>query len=270
MRIHTQQAIGMLGGAVKPGEQDIGVQVIAARDPIDVQAQAGAMLVQARDVINVKSSNAHIDWAAAKKISLSTVGGANITIDGGNITVQCPGKISINAGKKTFTGPEKTDYVMPRLPHSDVSMVNVRFNMLLRDIPGPFGVPIPFADWRIVKAHDMSTALESPNTILEGKSDTNGKVLLSGDDELKLRKAYVAQPNQIWLIHDSHVQQIEMVVHNDQWTLDQKQLHALDAMGYSDAYGTVGDDSVKPFYAQLANAEHKVKSASALLNKTKG
>ncbi len=118
LRIHTQQAIGMLGGAVKAGEQDIGVQVIAARDPIDVQAQAGAMMVQARDVINVKSSNAHIDWASAKKISLSTVGGANITIDGGNITVQCPGKIEIKAGKKSFIGPTKTDYTMPALPTS--------------------------------------------------------------------------------------------------------------------------------------------------------
>lgn len=118
MRIHTQQTIGMLGGAVKPGEQDVGVQVIAARDPIDVQAQAGAMMVQALDVVNVKSSNAHIDWAAAKKISLSTVGGANITIDGGNITVQCPGKIEIKAGKKSFIGPEQVDYPMPLLPNS--------------------------------------------------------------------------------------------------------------------------------------------------------
>ncbi len=109
----------MLGGAVKPGAQDLGVQVIAARDPIDVQAQAGAMLVQARDEINVKSANAHIDWAAAKKISLSTAGGANITIDGGNITVQCPGKIEIKAGKKSFIGPERTDYRIPELPSSE-------------------------------------------------------------------------------------------------------------------------------------------------------
>jgi type VI secretion system secreted protein VgrG len=55
--------------------------------------------VQARDEVNVISANAHIDWAAAKKISLSTAGGANITIEGGNITVQCPGKIKVHAGK---------------------------------------------------------------------------------------------------------------------------------------------------------------------------
>jgi uncharacterized protein (DUF2345 family) len=118
LRIHTSQAIGLLGGAVKPGIPELGVQLIAARDSIHVEAQAGAMQVQARDVINVKSSNAHIDWAAAKKISLSTAGGANITIDGGNITVQCPGKIEVKAGKKSFIGPERTPYDLPAMPRS--------------------------------------------------------------------------------------------------------------------------------------------------------
>ncbi len=135
LRIHTQQTIGMLGGAVKPGAQDIGVQVIAARDPIDVQAQAGVMLVQARDEINVKSANAHIDWAAAKKISLSTAGGANITIDGGNITVQCPGKIEIKAGKKSFIGPVRGNYELPRLPSSDPVCVDCLIKALKSGSP---------------------------------------------------------------------------------------------------------------------------------------
>jgi type VI secretion system secreted protein VgrG len=115
MRLHTGQAIGMLGGVVKPGEGNLGLQLIAAQGPIDIQAQADVLRVQARDEVNVMSANAHIDWAAAKSISLSTAGGANITIAGGNITVQCPGKIMIHAGKKSFTGPDKLDYKMPPL-----------------------------------------------------------------------------------------------------------------------------------------------------------
>jgi type VI secretion system secreted protein VgrG len=93
MRVHTGQAIGVLGGAVKAGEGRLGLQLIAAKDAIDIQAQADELKVQARDEVNVISANAHVDWAAAKKISLSTAGGANITIEGGNITVQCPGKM---------------------------------------------------------------------------------------------------------------------------------------------------------------------------------
>jgi Rhs element Vgr protein len=118
MRIHTGQAIGMLGGAVKPGESGIGLQLIAAKDAIDIQAQGDEIKVQARDEVNVVSANAHIDWAAAKSISLSTAGGANIAIDGGNITVQCPGKITVHAAKKSFGSPEQFNYKLPILPQS--------------------------------------------------------------------------------------------------------------------------------------------------------
>jgi type VI secretion system secreted protein VgrG len=119
VRVHSGQAIGMLGGAVKPGESDMGLQLIAAKDTIDVQAQADVLKVQARDEVNVISANAHIDWAAAKSISLSTAGGANVTIAGGNITIQCPGKITIHAGAKHFIGPERLSYAMPSLPRTD-------------------------------------------------------------------------------------------------------------------------------------------------------
>ena len=117
-RLHTGQAIGMLGGAVKAGEGDAGVQLIAAQGAIDVQAQADVLNVQAREEVNVISANAHVDWAAAKSIRLSTAGGANITIEGGNITIQCPGKITVFAGKKSFIGPTRAPYVMPPLPSS--------------------------------------------------------------------------------------------------------------------------------------------------------
>jgi uncharacterized protein (DUF2345 family) len=118
MRLHTGQAIGVLGGAVKAGEGGVGLQLTAAKDAIDIQAQADELKVQARDEVNVVSANAHIDWAAAKRISLSTAGGANITIEGGNITVQCPGKIVVHAGAKTFGAPAQLKYKLPILPRS--------------------------------------------------------------------------------------------------------------------------------------------------------
>jgi uncharacterized protein (DUF2345 family) len=118
LRAHSGQAIGVLGGAVKPGEGGLGMQLIATKDAIDIQAQADELKVQARDEINIVSANAEVDWAAAKRISLSTAGGANITIEGGNITVQCPGKLTIHAGKKTFTAPTQMAYAMPAIPHS--------------------------------------------------------------------------------------------------------------------------------------------------------
>ena len=118
MRVQTRQAIGVLGGVVKAGENNMGLQLIAAKDAVDIQAQADLMKVQARDEVNAISANAHIDWAAAKKITLSTTGGANITIDGGNITVQCPGKLTIRAGTKNFSGSTNISYPLPLMPQS--------------------------------------------------------------------------------------------------------------------------------------------------------
>ena len=118
LRVHAGEAIGMLGGAVKPGEGGLGLQLIAAQDDIVFQAQSDTLTVQARDDVNVISAHAHIDWAAAKSISLSTAGGANITIAGGNITVQCPGKLTIHAGVKDFDGPARLDYPLLALPTS--------------------------------------------------------------------------------------------------------------------------------------------------------
>jgi Rhs element Vgr protein len=116
MRIHSGQAIGMLGGAVKAGEDNVGLQLIAAQGAVDLQAQGDVLNVQARDQVDIVSANAHIDWAAAKSISLSTAGGANITIEGGNITVQCPGKITIHAAKKSFESGKEVNYKLPFLP----------------------------------------------------------------------------------------------------------------------------------------------------------
>lgn len=118
MRLQSRQAIGVLGGATAAGEGKLGLQLIAGKGRVDVQSQADALHLQGRDEVNVISANAHIDWAAAKSISMSTAGGSNITIDGGNITIQCPGKITIHAGVKKFSGPEQISIPMPELPRS--------------------------------------------------------------------------------------------------------------------------------------------------------
>ncbi|WP_394778285.1 DUF2345 domain-containing protein, partial [Undibacterium sp.] len=60
---------------------------------------------------------------------LSTAGGANITIEGGNITVQCPGKIMIQAGKKSFTGPSTIGTQMPVLPRGTMKF-DEKFQLL--------------------------------------------------------------------------------------------------------------------------------------------
>ena len=118
VRVHTGQAVGILGGAIAKGESGIGLQLVGAKDVLDIQAQTGELKIQARDEISVISVNAHIDWAAAKKIDFSTAGGANITIEGGDIIVKCPGRIKVHAGKKSLINPAKMTYPLPTMPTS--------------------------------------------------------------------------------------------------------------------------------------------------------
>ena len=107
----TGIAQDMLGGAIKPGTEAAGkgFTMIAGSGNIEVQAQADQMQIAAKLDVSIQSQSAHIDWAAAKKITLSTAAGANITIKGGNITVQCPGTIAIHAATKSFVGPERSE-----------------------------------------------------------------------------------------------------------------------------------------------------------------
>jgi uncharacterized protein (DUF2345 family) len=117
LRAQTGQAIGVLGGAMAPGENGLGLQLVAAKDTVDIQAQADQMKLQARDDIKITSANAEMDWAAAKRITLSTAGGANITIDGGNITVQCSGHVDDPRSQEEFFRTERQPYP-PAMPNS--------------------------------------------------------------------------------------------------------------------------------------------------------
>jgi type VI secretion system secreted protein VgrG len=123
-RLHTGQAIGILGGAVAPGKQaaGTGLTMIAAQGEVSLQAQADKMQVAAQGELTLGSQGQHIDAAAAKRIVIATEGGASITIEGGNITVMCPGKILVKAGKKSFMGGQNIKVEMPVLPKQDMSL----------------------------------------------------------------------------------------------------------------------------------------------------
>lgn len=117
-RVHTGQAIGILAGAMQPGSEAAGkgLTVIAAQGPIDLQAQAGAAQIAAKDTLELKTARGVVNLAAAKRITLAVSGGASITIEGGSLTVQCPGKITVQAGQKSMVGPGTYAQAMNAMP----------------------------------------------------------------------------------------------------------------------------------------------------------
>ena len=115
MRIHTGQAIGLTTGGLKAGT---GLQLIAAQGDTSLQAHDDQIAIKAKQQLDIKSAHSHIDLAAAKNITLRTAGGASINIQGGNITVQCPGTFTVHAGSKGFTGPTSLSAPLPMFPKS--------------------------------------------------------------------------------------------------------------------------------------------------------
>ncbi|PTD95275.1 hypothetical protein C8261_15455 [Pseudothauera lacus] len=94
---HAGQAIGLVAGAIAPGEGNTGLALIAAHDDIDLAAHSSTFALQARDTLDLASLAEHIDFAAARRIVIAVDGGASITLDG-SITVRCPGNLTIHVG----------------------------------------------------------------------------------------------------------------------------------------------------------------------------
>ena len=163
MRLHSEQVIGVLAGAVKEGGKNVGVQLIASQGGINLQAQADNLKLVAKEKLEVISVKSNIDLASAKDVILSTVGGANITITAGNISIQCPGTIKVMAGRKKFSAQSKLGFEMPELPRANMPY-DEKFQLL--DFSGD-----PVANMRFA-------ILKSDGGRIEGVTDKNGMLPL--------------------------------------------------------------------------------------------
>ncbi|MES2758955.1 MAG: type VI secretion system Vgr family protein [Pseudomonadota bacterium] len=272
MRVHSGQAIGVLAGAVKAGDGDVGLQLIAAKGSIDYQAQADELKVQARDEINVISANAHIDWAAAKSISLSTAGGANITIDGGNITVQCPGKITVHAGMKKLNSPDHMNYPSPRLPQSEIAARPLKFAMRLADTPGPHGHPLANTPWIISQGEepDGMDFIDEKTRVLTGRTDQDGKIQLSASEEERLAQAYCSNPGRTWLVYPGHTVLLKVTIESTDWDEREKLLQAMNAADLSpDLHASIFDEGARA-HAKYGQEVFGVNSSKEIFPKVKG
>ena len=88
--MHAGQAIGVAAGLSKAGDNNIGLQLTAGQDNIDVQAQHDVLKLMAKQDLKLVSVDMNVE---AKRIRIATAGGASITLEGGNIAVECAGPI---------------------------------------------------------------------------------------------------------------------------------------------------------------------------------
>jgi uncharacterized protein (DUF2345 family) len=74
--------------------------------------------IAAKQMLEIKSANGSINIAAGKRVVLAVSGGASIIIENGNVTFACPGKIMVQAGKKSMIGSGTMSWQMPSMPQS--------------------------------------------------------------------------------------------------------------------------------------------------------
>jgi type VI secretion system secreted protein VgrG len=242
-RLHTGQSLGILAGAIQAGQgaKGTGLTVIAGQGPVQMQAQADRAEVAAKNLVNVQSANAHIDWAAAKKVTLTTSGGAQIVIGAEGITVQCPGQITVRAASKSFVGPEAANFPLPKLPQAPFEPIPMAFKFALSDLPGKHGAPRAFTPWSIYKSTDGVTVAEM---LLTGQTDAEGRIQLTGDQETMLAKAYAQLPGSLWIKLPGQTRKLDIAIEREHWSDSDKATESLAAMDYTLTTTTVPGQSV--------------------------
>ncbi|SOZ14417.1 conserved hypothetical protein; putative VGR-RELATED PROTEIN [Cupriavidus taiwanensis] len=121
-RIHAGQAIGITAGLSSAGEGNVGLQLTAGQGDVDLQAQHDLLKLAAREDLTIVSANMNVDFAAAKRIRIATAGGAAITIEGGNITFECPGPITYKAAQRKFEPGVNTTLDLLQFPDAASSL----------------------------------------------------------------------------------------------------------------------------------------------------
>ena len=127
-RLHTGQAIGVIGGATRPGSgaAGTGITLVAGKGDVQVQAQSDTLQLQAQGLVDVQSAQSHVDWASVKRITLQTQAGAKIVIDSSGIATSCPGTITVHAAEIDFPGAAMETYTYPLMPKLNIKLKTKR------------------------------------------------------------------------------------------------------------------------------------------------
>jgi type VI secretion system secreted protein VgrG len=115
---HTGQALSVLAGVIKPGQNNLGLQAIAANDPLTIQAQADTIKILAQQALQLSSQQGDVILASPKAIHLKTEAGARISLINGNIEVHAPGTLTLKRAVSKQVSGEKVDYPLPAMPHT--------------------------------------------------------------------------------------------------------------------------------------------------------
>ncbi|MCW5860238.1 MAG: DUF2345 domain-containing protein, partial [Caldilineales bacterium] len=110
---HTFAAVSGRHGALLAQQGPL--RVIAAGGPVTVQAHTDALELLADQSVTVTATDERIDVLAQHKIVLQA-GQTRVTLEGGNITFECPGNFIVKASQHPFMAGESKAAELDLLP----------------------------------------------------------------------------------------------------------------------------------------------------------
>ncbi|ENE3605075.1 type VI secretion system tip protein VgrG [Escherichia coli] len=143
-------------GAVSLLSRNQGMQLLAAKGRVNIQAQSDDLSMSSQQNLDIQSSEGKVTVSANQELILAC-GGAYIKLSGGNIELGCPGQILLKSTNMQKMGPTSLDIASVEMP---------------RGFGGGFiftdeaGVPQPSTPYRLTTAE---------GDILQGITDENGK-----------------------------------------------------------------------------------------------
>lgn len=144
------------GEAVSLLANNQGMQLLAAKGEVNIQAQSDALSVSAQQNLEIQSSEGTVTVSAHQELVLAC-GGAYIKLSGGNIELGCPGNILLKSANVQKMGAASLDIAPIDMP------VGFGGGFILTDDKG---IPQPSTPYRI-------TTVEGD--VLQGITDENGK-----------------------------------------------------------------------------------------------
>ncbi|EMN5545022.1 type VI secretion system tip protein VgrG [Enterobacter cloacae] len=144
------------GEAVSLLANNQGMQLLAAKGEVNIQAQSDALSVSAQQDLEIQSSEGTVTVSAHQELVLAC-GGAYIKLSGGNIELGCPGNILLKSANVQKMGAASLDIAPIDMP------VGFGGGFILTDDKG---IPQPSTPYRITTAE---------GDVLQGITDENGK-----------------------------------------------------------------------------------------------
>ena len=177
-----------------------GLQAIAANGQVSLQAHTDALKLLADNDVTVISANGHIEIKAKKKISLMA-GQAAVTLEGGNISFACPGKITVKGGQHLFDKGAHKAAVLEKLLDSRFKLFDEQFQL-----KGSNGTPIPDLPYKITTAEgDVYRGISDKDGYAERISTMDRSQIKIEPDDSVLHKPKVGFDEQIQFVNANEV-----------------------------------------------------------------